>query len=378
VSFLPIEDPDERGAGGRAYTRVDNWLHDEDDFAALAAAFDRLLADDAVGPRAAVRFARLYRSHRDELPAEALPGLRMRAARLLLESRTCEILLGMRTPRDEAALARATISTWKSEFVAEMKRREEHVQSELATAVQFLDEQPPSELRPGSAVLVLALEARAPDDGWSLTHKLLGPFEERVVEMVSAGKLSSSAVDPFTLGLVYRLGDAVEERMVGLLCVPARYRDRHDFYGAELNHGRATTVCVVRMSGLLREVRCYECDGDEPCDYCMTRALTKSDGAAANCGRMAMRRAYAAWAQERGASQPNQDLALLLRAFNRPGYDLIHAGDELRDVEPVRRSIAETIRRAKASQRRDVLRAASLYRAYFADGIGRDVEQHLD
>ena len=90
LRFLALEPSGEpsgaNDAGAQAYVRVERWLSDVDDPAALAAAFGRLLEDDAIAPVVAYRFAMLDHLSDRPFSANTLPGLRIAAARILLSS----------------------------------------------------------------------------------------------------------------------------------------------------------------------------------------------------------------------------------------------------------------------------------------------------
>lgn len=90
VRFLALEPSGEPSgaddAGARAYKCVRGRLWHADDFAAYVAAFDTLLADDAVAATAAYQFSLIDGWHGDALPTQGLPELRMKAARRLLAS----------------------------------------------------------------------------------------------------------------------------------------------------------------------------------------------------------------------------------------------------------------------------------------------------
>jgi len=89
VRFLAIDSPSDDDAGGRARDRVIRWLENFDDPASLAAAFERLLASAPDAAEAARRFETFDGRDADKrFPADALPRLRLAAARLLLESKS--------------------------------------------------------------------------------------------------------------------------------------------------------------------------------------------------------------------------------------------------------------------------------------------------
>ncbi len=87
VRFLTIGDSGDYDGGSRAYTHVYRAFDGTHDPEALAVAFTRLFADEAIASDAAAWFEGIDRYDDGEFPAAALPRLRSIAANRLLASR---------------------------------------------------------------------------------------------------------------------------------------------------------------------------------------------------------------------------------------------------------------------------------------------------